>query len=269
MSLTLLLTLIYYTKIDAPLFQIGFRFLVFLFIYLVAAIHFRTKSKFWEFLHWFYPLGLLAYFYPETANFNLLFFQPFDHYIIAFEESLIGTELSLDFSKIIPNLWFNEWLSMGYFSFYFLIFGTTFIIYLKNKEQTLRIIFIIMVSFFFFYVIFIVFPVVGPQYYYHSPDSEVPLAYFFSHAVKIVQDAGERPTGAFPSSHAGITTILLFISYHYHKKAFPLLLFFAFPLVLATVYLKAHYVSDVLAGLIVAPIFYYLTNKIFDKLEKQ
>ncbi len=266
LSITLLLTFFKWNEVVHPEKVVIFRILVLLFLVSVVYLEQKANSPILRFIHIFYPLALLAYLYPETADLNRVFFKPFDSILLQFEKHFLDTDFSLVFSQIIPYKWFNEWLSMGYFSFYFLIFGTALWFYWYKKEDTLKTIFIIISSFNVFYVIFIVFPVVGPQFFYSGKAAEIDSAYLFSFLVKLTQELGERPTGAFPSSHTGITIILLLISFKSSKRLFKIILFFAVPLVMATVYIKAHYVSDVIAGALVAPIFFIIFNKLYNKL---
>ncbi|GHV43982.1 hypothetical protein FACS1894180_4630 [Bacteroidia bacterium] len=117
-------------------------------------------------------------------------------------------------------------------------------------------------------------PVEGPQFYF--TDNQIPEGYFFYKLLSVIQFYGEERTGAFPSSHVGMTLIMLMIFFRYRRSFFYALLPVCIVLVLSTVYVKAHYVIDVVGGVISAPIIlfagiklsnYFLTHKIlfFDK----
>lgn len=63
--------------------------------------------------------------------------------------------------------------------------------------------------------------------------------------VESVQKFGERPTAAFPSSHVGISTlILLLLIRGRHYSAFTITFPLYLILVFATIYIQAHYVVD-------------------------
>ena len=77
--------------------------------------------------------------------------------------------------------------------------------------------------------------------------------------VQNTQQVGERPTAAFPSSHVGISTLIFILilkirRYIFFSMLFPIYL----ALVAATVYIQAHYVIDVIAGLGTSVLFYFL-----------
>ena len=74
----------------------------------------------------------------------------------------------------------------------------------------------------------------------------------------MAHDSGERPTAAFPSSHVGISVVCMLLAWRTgSRKLFFTLLPFAMLICLATVYVRAHYAIDVLAGLVVGVAFYY------------
>jgi membrane-associated phospholipid phosphatase len=58
---------------------------------------------------------------------------------------------------------------------------------------------------------------------------------------------------AFPSGHALIAMLVLVLSWRLHRRVFWWLLPFATGLILATMYLRYHYVVDVLAAAILVP----------------
>ena len=79
-----------------------------------------------------------------------------------------------------------------------------------------------------------------------------------------IQQTAEQPTGAFPSSHVGISLIILIMS---RKKA-PLFYKIALPLtiilILSTVYIKAHYLVDVIGAIVVSPFVLYLSHVFYN-----
>lgn len=78
-----------------------------------------------------------------------------------------------------------------------------------------------------------------------------------------IQNTAEQPTGAFPSSHVGISIIILLMA----KKKAPVFYKIAWPfvilLIFSTVYIKAHYAIDVIGGLLIAPFILYLSDFLY------
>ena len=130
-------------------------------------------------------------------------------------------------------------------------------------------------------------PVAGPQFYFPVIGDGVALAgpypelgdYFnlnpeitiaqegkgglFTELVGMAQSSGERPTAAFPSSHIGMSLIIVILAYKMNRKMFAVMLPVFLLLCCATVYIKAHYLVDALAGLISGTILYLLSSWIY------
>jgi membrane-associated phospholipid phosphatase len=208
-------------------------------------------------------LFFLGYFYAETGYLNNLILNDLDPFIKHYEQLLFGCQPSIEFSKLFPQTWFNELMNFGYFSYYFLTVTVCLTIFIVRPKEYQFTIFIIITSFFIYYIIFIIFPVIGPQFYFPAPLSKIPDAGFFRDGVKFAQHIGEQPTGAFPSSHVGMALIFLYISYNNYRKLFLLILPFVIILFFATVYIKAHYLVDVIGGFVSSPLVLFISIKMY------
>lgn len=230
-------------------------------------------------------LALLTWWYPDTYELNRILPNQ-DHLFAAWEQQIFGFQPTYEFCKAVQSRVFSELMAMSYASYYPLIALTAGYYAVRRYDEFERASFVIMGSFFLYYVIFVLIPVTGPQYYYgaigldrvahgifpnvhdyfntHQARLSCP-GYsdgFFYHLVESAHQAGERPTAAFPSSHVGITLILLLLAWHSRSKG---LFFTVLPLFIlmcfATVYIRAHYVIDVVAGLITGTAFYFALQK--------
>lgn len=244
------------------------RLLVILFIWVVIFIQ-KTRNNNWiNFIHLFYPILMLSYFYGETSLINhFIFSKNLDPIVYYWEEILFGFQPSIEFSIKFPQYWFSELLHFGYFSYYLLTIGVSITFYILRPALAEKVIFIIVTSFYIYYIVFIIFPVVGPQYYFSYPLNEVVDTGLFSQLVKLVQYYGEHPTGAFPSSHVGMVIIFLHLSYMNIRWLFWVIIPLFILILLATVFIKAHYVVDVFAGIISAPIVYYFSMILFKQIK--
>jgi len=177
------------------------------------------------------------------------------------EYSFFGFQPSMEFSAKFPQLWFSELMNFSYFSYYLFTAGFAFAAYFLRKEDSVKILYIIINSFLFYYTIFIIFPSEGPQYFLLQSPEETHG--FFASLVSLAQKIGEAPTGAFPSSHVGMMVIFSWISAKYFPRILALVLLVSILICFATVYIKAHYAIDVIAGIISAPIILFLANKFY------
>jgi membrane-associated phospholipid phosphatase len=215
------------------------------------------------------PLALVVYWYPETYYMDSFFFPNLDGFFMEADELLFGGQPSIAFCRAMPWLWFNELMNFAYLSFYFIIIVTVLASCKTEKTKGAQTAFVLLFSFVFYYLLFIIFPVMGPQFYFPEPDNCTPDTWPFRAAMRFLQDFGEKPTGAFPSSHVGITVICLLLLYAQKmRKLFWALLPLAVLLIFSTVYIKAHYLIDVVAGLLTAPFLYSAGYYIWKKVNK-
>ncbi len=225
--------------------------------------HHRRPSMFSDVVHHIYPLLLLSYWYGETYALNRVLFTPFDDWFKYADQWIFGCQPSIEFSARFSQRWVSELLNFGYFSYFFMNLTTFLVVYIKKRDEAMKTVFLVITSFFIYYFIFILFPVVGPQFWLPEALRHVPEGYLFQKGVLLIQLLGEQPTGAFPSSHVGLTIIFLIITRTYSKKTFWFMLPVAIILIFATVYIKAHYVVDVFAGILSSGIVLLLAKKIY------
>lgn len=232
-------------------------------------------------------LGLLGLWYPDTYEFNRVL-PNLDHLFAQAEQSVFGCQPALTFARDWSHPLVSELLSMGYVSYYPLIALVGVYYFVKRYSEFDRAVFTIISSFFLFYIIFIFLPVAGPQFYYMATGLEQIEAgvfpnighYFkfhqeclpipgwedgFWHKMVIdAHDAGERPTAAFPSSHVGVTTVLLWLAWRarcrwllFTMLPFAVLMFFG------TFYIQAHYAIDAIAGIVAGSLIYFLCQLLY------
>jgi len=257
---------VFFNKIENAPVRLAYRLVFVAELFLFAWLCVRYNNKIIKFIRYAIPIALIVFWYPETAYFNNCIFANLDTYFAAADQYLFGCQPSLLFSEVLDGRIMSEIMAFGYFSFYFTIIFTVFYFFFEyDKKISEKISFIILFSFFAFYIIFIFLPVEGPQFYF--TDNKIPEGFLFYKMLTIAQLCGEKPTGAFPSSHIGISLIYLFIYFKYNRKIFYILLPIFVILAFSTVYIKAHYVVDVIGGFVVAPVFYWLSCFVFKKLE--
>ncbi len=221
-----------------------------------------------EIVRLLFPLAMLAYLYGETDKLNnFLFSEDLDPFFSGVENNLFGFQPSESFALAMPWNWFAEAMYFGYFSYYIMLLVVPLHIYFtRGLRDANRVMFIILHSFFIFYLVFILLPVGGPQFYF-TDWPPLPGGYFFGPVMRLIQQLGEAPTGAFPSSHVSICIMLVLLSARYARTLLKYILPVALLLVMSTVYIRAHYVIDILAaGLVTWPL-YSFSRTIHDHLQ--
>ena len=226
-------------------------------------------------------MGFLSWWYPDTYELNRVL-PNLDHLFATAEQTLFGCQPSWEFSRLVPWGWFSELMCLGYVSYFPLMLIVYVYYFFRRYDEFLLSAFVILGSFFAYYVVFVLLPVTGPQFYYlaagtdniaqgifpnlgdwfltHSERMAAPgwTDGFFYHLLDLTHDAGERPTAAFPSSHVGITTVVMLLALRTHSRSLVLtILPFYLLMCLSTVYIYAHYAIDALAGFLSGTLLYY------------
>lgn len=291
--LTLLFIFFTYTKILSPETLIYGRLKVLALTAAMWAVYRMAPCRFTLLCRVGVQMALLPWWYPDTYELNRIL-PNLDHLFAGYEQLLFNCQPALLFSETINNPVFAELMHLGYASYFPLIAIVTLFYFFWRYTEFNRAVFIILASFFLYYVIFIFLPVTGPQYYYAAVglddiaqgifpnlhdyfathDEALPMPGnsngFFYQCVASAHETGERPTAAFPSSHVGITTILLFLAWRTKNR---LLFYFIIPfyvlMCLATVYIRAHYAIDVIGGWVSAVIFYVLLQSFWTMTKRR
>ena len=177
-ALTTLLILLLFPRMDHPgmmlLERAGIVVLTFVLIFLYQAFPCRLTA----FIRMAVQMSLLAYWYPDTFEFNRLF-PNLDHLFAHAEQLIFHCQPAVIFSQNFPSIWFSEPFNMGYFFYYPMIFIVVVYYFLFRFEWFEKICFVLVTSFFIYYFVYIMLPVAGPQFYFPAIGMDkVNAAYF-------------------------------------------------------------------------------------------
>ena len=288
--LTLLLMLFTYTKLHNPESMLYGRIRIVAMTFALWLVYRMWPCRITRFARIAAQMALLSWWYPDTYEFNRMF-PNLDHVFATWEQQIFGFQPSLVFASTFSHPLVSELMDMGYAAYFPMIAVVTLFYFFCRYADFGRATFVILASFFTYYIIYIVLPVAGPQYYYcavglddiargvfpnvhdwfatHDECLTSPGVKdgFFYQMVADAHNAGERPTAAFPSSHVGVSTILMLLAWKARSKR--LLLFltpFYVLLCLSTVYIYAHYAIDVFGGWVTAFAFFYAFYYLYSRL---
>jgi membrane-associated phospholipid phosphatase len=244
--------------------QLVVNLLVVGFVLVFAHASARTRSPFLVLLRPAYVPILFWYFYHQTSIiWPLLHDAPFDARIVALDQQIFGTNASLAFQESLPSRALGEIFSLAYFAYY-LFMPAVFLAALVQRGYCAaeRAVFDVSACFFSCYVFFWLFPTVSPHFWF-PPNTGPQLypGYVFNHALFFVTSRGEIPVGAFPSSHIAVAVLLTLWARCELPRLFPILGAVTVVMGPAVVYLRAHYVVDVLAGILVGVLFWRLAPR--------
>ncbi len=231
-------------------------------LYIIYASSTRPTA-FRNFLCDWYPIPLTLVVFKELY----LMVHPinqhdFDAVFIAIDRWIFGVD---------PTRWLEQWthplltellqFSYAMFFFLFLIVGTE--LYKKGRIEDLQYgMFVVLYGFYLSYVIYFIFPAVGPRFTLHAFEGlktdlpglflTNPLRDFFNAAESIPRNAPNPVDFAqrdvFPSGHTQLTLVVMLLAYQFRLKSRHFVLTVGILLIISTVYLRYHYVVDVIAG---------------------
>ena len=245
--------------------ELIFRYL--LWIGLVSAIKLsydrRTTGKLREFVHTFSPILFIVLIYESLGDMTHHLWPDVDPALIQIDLFLFGVHPTLWMQRwIVP--WFTDLMSLAYLSYYFLPVTLVSVLYLKERPGLYPALFVLTLGYYISFIGYILFPAVGPRYAMDQLYA-VPLeGSFITDFVRDGLNAIEHnKRDVMPSGHTQIALMVVYLAYRYEKALFYVFLPVVSGLVLSTVYLRYHYVIDLVVGaalaivcVVVGPLFY-------------
>jgi membrane-associated phospholipid phosphatase len=173
--------------------------------------------------------------------------------------------ISIDFGMfgVHPTVWmerFNNSLLTGllqaaYISYYFMPIALASVLFIRNRQREFETaVFALLLCFYLSYIGYILFPAVGPRFTLnHLQTMGLKAGPLTAWVQQSLDGLEQNKTDAFPSGHTAVALVSLFYAGKYREKAlFRILIPSVTALIISTVYLRYHYVIDVVAGIVLA-----------------
>lgn len=153
----------------------------------------------------------------------------------------------------------TEWFSFFYFSYFglLMIFCLAFLLVVRDKALIARFSFGILAVFCTAHLVYMLVPGYGPYKYLAGSFQNELSGGFFWRAVWDTVQAGGAMKDIFPSLHTAAPTFFTLFAWTHRDRlifrlSFPVLAFFTSQIILATMFLRWHYLIDIVAGLTLA-----------------
>jgi membrane-associated phospholipid phosphatase len=163
----------------------------------------------------------------------------------------------------------HDLMSLAYISYYFLPVILAVTLYLKGRrEEFHQTMFIFTFGYYISFIGYILFPAIGPRFTLAHLQT-IPLeGSFFTDLVRdLLNTIEHNKRDCMPSGHTQMVLMVLFLAHRYEKVLFYVFLPIICGLILSTVYLRYHYVVDLMVGValaigcvIVGPLLYRWWN---------
>ena len=184
---------------------------------------------------------------------HVLHLQDRDAWLIAWDHALFGVHPTVWMERWIRP-WLTDLLQLAYTSYFFLplILGTA--LYFRGKRDAYHeAVFTVLLGFYASFAGYLLIPAVGPRFTLAHLQT-VPLdGSPLTQAIRETLDWLENnKRDVFPSGHTAIVILVLVLAYRFERRLFYPFLPLVLALVVSTVYLRYHYVVDVIAGILLA-----------------
>lgn len=216
----------------------------------------RIQSGFWLQLRtWYHVLSIPLAFRELHYLVHPIHPTDLDPIFVQWDLALLGVH---------PTVWLERWmhpllteyLQLIYTTFYFLPIVLGILLWRDRNWEGFRVAMVgVVTAFYVSYLGYFAFPALGPRFEIASLQERPLQGVWLTHWIRDCLDRLELiQRDAFPSGHVGVSLLVLYYAWRYCRRAFLPYLVVVGSLVFSTVYLRYHYVVDVLAGVVLAVV---------------
>ena len=181
--------------------------------------------------------------------------------------------------SVSPTIWIEQfavpWLTETFYLFYVFYFPMPIIILgwmykrkmFKEIEQSILVLFL---CYYGGYISYFFIPAEGPRFFLQEAYAGPLDGLFLTDPIRQIIDIFEpNKLDVFPSLHAGILAVTMFISFKYNSRMFNWFIIPAIGISISLIYCRYHYFIDIIAGFALAALCAWLGPLIHDKLHSR
>ena len=234
-----------------------------LFIFRAAAGAEGGGGRLWKILHRFYPAAAITLTYKQIGVL-VPALRPglYDKALIAADRFLFGADPTVFLHRFAHPV-LTEFLQLAYISFYLLpILLAAALLRRRRYAAFDYTVFSVIYGFFLSYLGYFILPAIGPRFSLHdfyAINVELP-GLLLTNAIREFVNVGAsasstHPDAAsliqrdvFPSGHTLVTLVSIYLAIRFRTRTRYVLIPVGLLLIFSTVYLRYHYVVDVIGG---------------------
>ena len=175
----------------------------------------------------------------------------FDARLIAVDHAIFGVHPTVWMERLIDPL-LTGMLQFAYISYYFIPLSLGIVLIARDRfGEFEEVLFGILLCFYLSYVGYLLVPAIGPRFTLsHLQTGDLQVSPFIATIQDALNALEKNKTDAFPSGHTAVSLMSLYYAWkEREKKLFAGLIPVVMGLIISTVYLRYHYVIDVIAGI--------------------
>jgi membrane-associated phospholipid phosphatase len=220
-----------------------------------------------RFMHFWYPLVLVPLTYKELEYLiPRIHPRDFDRQLAAIDYRMFGVHPTVWLERITNPL-LTEILQLSYTTYYFLPLVLGIVLW-RNRwfEQFQFALFVLALGFYLSYLGYISVPAIGPRFLDEVVKQQTKplnglLLFEPIHATLNKLEGITRD--CFPSGHTVVALLVLYCARRFHLRSFGWMLPLVSALIFSTVYLRYHYVIDVIAGALLAAVIIAVAEPLY------
>jgi len=233
-----------------------------IFILFIALIKLKKN---WRFIRDWLPFGFCIAIYTNLHD-TVHFANQADvqHWLIKIDDWLFGVQ-SCVWAEQFINPTLTDIFIAAYANYFVLNICVAVVLYFQKRYQEFRYTLVTtIICYYIGYFLFIIFPAAPPRIVL-KPFFTVSLHGHVLEPIKYaIEVSAQDSRGAFPSLHCAVSFVSLFFGWRYLRWMFWVMIPMIIMLVLSTIYLRHHYVIDLIAGLVLAVIAFWIGPKVED-----
>ena len=231
----------------------------------------RPPSQLWAAVRNWLPLPYILFGYKmihylinDDRNPGFMLIR--DRWLIDADRWLFVTDPTVWLERVTYP-WLTELLQIFYATNYFLPLILVLALYLKKERLPFqKTVFAITLGYILSYLGYFVIPAIGPRFtiFHRVPLEGIFIREWLENAIYCLHSC---PRDCFPSGHTEIPLITLWLTFRFRRKLFYIYLPIVIGLISSTVYLRYHYVIDVIAGVALAGVVILLARGAEKKID--
>lgn len=257
----------HFFSVPNPIFLLGYHLIII--IFLLWLPH-AGSSNLIRLIRTFNPLIIIP------TNFHELHYLVHNISPVDFDQLLIKIDYAI--FGVHPTVWLEqfsnpvitEYLQIIYATFYFLPIVLVLILCRRKQAENVHyFIYIIVFGFYLSYMTYFLVPAIGPRFTLdHLQMNPVTGLWLTQPIIDTLNLLEDIQRDAFPSGHTEMTILTMIYAWKFSKKYFWVLTVVGSSMIISTVFLRYHYVIDVIAGALLAYVVYILADPLYQKLKK-
>ncbi|MDZ4712918.1 MAG: phosphatase PAP2 family protein [bacterium] len=238
----------------------------------------KTERSVSRFLRFWYPGFMILVCFKEIYIIMMsLDHGLYDTILLNIDYWLFGVNPTEFLSRFI-NPFAVEFLQIVYGLFYIMMIVYGMELYLWHRYEELKYaIFVVFFGFYLSFIGYVLVPAIGPRFSLHNFQmigTELP-GIFFADKIRYLIDIGESiprnvsnpeafaQRDAFPSGHTIVMILITYLSHKIRSKSFYFYLPYTLIMIFSTVYLRYHYVIDLIAAIPFVLITIFVANLLY------